>query len=320
MNLAILLMGKKKQTIVSRSVTRWGVASLLCFMLLFSPAFVNAGELVEIEAPDTVGVGKPFLVSIASWYPLDNVRVQWNGKTMRPTVVKQDGKSNAIMLLGIGLRGKIGTYTIALTADIWGHERRFVRNVTVVESTWGKETLRVPPKMVKPPEEVLARIKQERELIQTALNTVSPQRYWDVPFSRPAKGKMLSRFGLYRIFNGDTKGRHTGLDFRAWMGTPLYAMASGKILLVGNFYYAGNAVFIDHGNGLISLSAHMSKVLVSEGDMVEAGQKIGLSGATGRVNGAHLHLGTFVLGKPVDPELFFDGSFEQKQSKNNKIR
>jgi len=87
-------------------------------------------------------------------------------------------------------------------------------------------------------------------------------------------------------------------------------MAPGTVLLVGNFYYAGNCAFIDHGNGLVSLSCHMSKVLIKKGDIVESGQKIGLSGATGRVNGAHLHLATFVQGKVVDPEPFFDGTLE----------
>lgn len=158
----------------------------------------------------------------------------------------------------------------------------------------------------------MARIKRERKLIRAAIGTVSPERYWELPFTRPAKGKMLSRFGLHRVFNGNVKARHTGLDFRAWLGTPLYAVASGKVVLTGHFYYAGNAVFIDHGNGLVSMSCHMSKILVKQGDMVKAGQRIGLSGATGRVTGAHLHLGLFVLGKPVDPELLFDGKLESE--------
>lgn len=300
-------------------VWRSTLSALVLLVLL--PCMAGAAGMVEVSAPDSVGVGKPFLVRIASWYPLEDLRVQWNGKTVRPTVTEEAGKSEAMVLLGIGLRGDVGVYPIEVTTNIWGHERQVATTVNVVESTWGHETLRVPPKMVKPPKEVQARIQREREQILAAIRTVSPQRYWTLPFSRPAKGKMLSRFGLHRVFNGETKSRHTGLDFRAWLGTPLYSMAAGKVVLVGHFYYAGNAVLIDHGNGLVSLSAHMSKVLVKQGDMVEAGQKIGLSGATGRVNGAHLHLGTFVQGKVVDPELFFDGSLDvEKQSSSNKIK
>ena len=216
----------------------------VCVACLLLPALAGAGNMVEIETPDTVGVGKPLLVRLSSWYPLDDVRVEWNGRKLHPTISESEGKQHAMFLLGIGLRGKTGIYPLDVTASIWGHTHNFSKNITVVESTWGRETLSVPPKMVKPPKEALARIARERELSKAALNTVSPNRYWELPFSRPAKGKMLSRFGLHRVFNGDTKSRHTGLDFRAWEGTPLYAMATGKVVLVGNFYYAGNCVFV----------------------------------------------------------------------------
>lgn len=287
------------------------ISAIIAACLLF-PVMVSAQvrPMVDILTPETAGVGKPFLVEITSWYPLEDVRVRWNDTEVRPAVTLKDGKYMAPVLLGIGLRGDIGTYPIEVVASIWGHERVFATDMRIVESTWGHETLRVEPRMVKPPLEVQDRIKSEREIIGTAINTLSDTRYWELPFSRPAKGKMLSRFGLHRIFNGDTKSRHTGLDFRAWLGTPLYAMAAGKVVLTGSFYYAGNAVFIDHGNGLISMSAHMSKILVKEGDMVTPGQKIGLSGATGRVTGAHLHLATFVQGQVVDPEPFFANTLE----------
>jgi hypothetical protein len=279
------------------------LALLLCVCL---PSLSLAGDMVDVFAPAQVGIGKPFLVRISTWYPLEDLRVVWNEKTVQPSVTWWDGKSGAMLLLGIGLRQDVGTYTLEVIVDIWGHERSFSRNIEVVESVWGQETLSVPPKMVTPPATELARIEREREQVMAVLGTVSPERFWNIPFVRPVKGKMLSRFGLHRVFNGETKSRHTGLDFRAWEGTPLHAIAAGRVVLTGHFYYAGNAVWIDHGNGLISMSCHMSKMLVREGDMVDAGQKIGLSGATGRVNGAHLHLSVFALGHVVDPEVLFE--------------
>ena len=284
-----------------------GLALCLC---LAGPAW--AGQWLGLGVPDPVGVGKPFMVRISSIYPVDDLAVTWDGKTVHPVIRRNGERFEAELLLGIGLKQEPGVFPLELTAHLWGRDYRFSRDVSVVESTWGKETLRVAPDKVRPPKKALARIKREREQILAAIRTVSPQRYWVLPFVRPAKGKMLSRFGLYRVFNGDVKARHTGLDFRAWQGTPLFAMAAGKVVLTGSFYYAGKAVFIDHGNGLVSMSCHMSKILVREGDTVEAGQRIGLSGATGRVTGAHLHLGVFVLGRVVDPEPFFDGGLESK--------
>ena len=288
------------------SVLLRGLCLSIAVVCLLLPALAGAAGMVEIESPDTIGVGKPLLVNVTSWYPLDEVVVKWDGREVRPTIIQSGGKYHALVYLGIGLRGELGVYPVDVTASFWGHTYQFTKDITVAESTWGKETLSVPPKMVKPPKEALVRIAKERERIKAAINTVSSERYWKLPFSRPAKGKMLSRFGLYRIFNGDTASRHTGLDFRAWEGTPLYSMAAGRVVLKGSFYYAGNCIFVDHGNGFISMYAHMSKVLVKEGDMLTSGQKIGLSGATGRVNGAHLHLATFVQGQVVDPEPLFN--------------
>ncbi|MBG0791281.1 MAG: M23 family metallopeptidase [Desulfovibrionaceae bacterium] len=294
-------------------------------LLLPAMARAQARPMVDIRLPEAAGVGKPFLAVVESWYPLENVRLRFNGAEVRPMVSQEGGKSVAPVLLGIGLFGEPGVYPVEVAASIWGHERTFIADMTIRKSTWGRETLRVAPKMAVPPPEALARIKREREVFRAAVSRVSATRHWTLPFIRPAKGKMLSRFGLHRVFNGKTKSRHTGLDFRAWLGTPLFAIAKGRVVLTGSFYYAGNSVLIDHGNGLFSLTAHLSEFLVKEGDMVEAGQTVGLSGATGRVTGAHLHLGVFVQGQVVDPELFFDGELESNfngksvKSDNNEL-
>jgi len=275
------------------------------FLLFPTMAGAHPRSMVDIRLPESAGVGKPFLAEIASWYPMEDVVVRWNGAEVRPAISRAGEKYVAPVLLGIGLFGETGVYPVDVSLSIWGKPYTFSAEMVIGESSWGHETLTVAPKMVKPSKEAQIRIAREREILGKAINTASDVRHWAMPFSRPAKGKMLSRFGLHRVFNGHTKGRHTGLDFRAWLGTPLYAMAAGRVVLTGSFYYAGNSVLIDHGNGLVSLSAHMSRILVEEGDMVTPGQTIGLSGATGRVTGAHLHLATFVMGQVVDPEPFF---------------
>lgn len=280
--------------------------ALLACLCLSVP--VRAGGMVDVTAPASVGRGKPFVVRIATWYPLEDLEVRWNGRSVHPAVTMVGERSEAVLLLGVGLRGETGAYPLEVVAHIWGHERRFSRTIQVGESAWGTETLSVPPKMVRPPASEQARIEKDRELLRAALAQASPERYWTAPLVRPVKGRMLSRFGLYRTFNGNVAARHTGLDFRAWLGTPIHAVAAGRVVLIRNLYYAGNTVLIDHGNGFMTMSCHLSKTKVREGDMVEAGQVVGLSGATGRVTGAHLHLAAFVLGAVVDPEPFFDGT------------
>jgi hypothetical protein len=285
------------------------VPCLVLLACLCLPAPVRAGGMVDVQTPASVGRGKPFAVRISTWYPLEDLEVRWNGRSVHPAVTMVGERSEAVLLLGVGLRGETGTYPLDVVAHIWGHERRFTRDVQVNESEWGTETLSVAPKMVHPPASEQARIERERETLRTALAQASPERYWTAPFFRPVKGKMLSRFGLYRTFNGNVAARHTGLDFRAWLGTPVHAMAAGRVVLVHRFYYGGNSVLIDHGNGFFTMSCHLSETKVKEGAMVEAGQVVGKSGATGRVTGAHLHLAAFVLGAVVDPQPLFDGTF-----------
>jgi hypothetical protein len=280
-------------------------SSLVLVLCLCLPGLSRAGGMVDVFAPASVGRGKPFVVRIGTWYPLQDLEVRWNGRSVHPAVTQHGERSEAVLLLGVGLRGETGSFPLDVVARIWGHERRFSRTVAVGESRWGTETLTVDPKMVHPPERERARIAQERETLRAALAVASPERYWSAPFYRPVKGRMLSRFGLYRTFNGNVAARHTGLDFRAWLGTPIHAAAAGRVVLVPRFYYAGNSVLIDHGNGFFTMSCHLSETKVKEGDMVRAGQVVGLSGATGRVTGAHLHLAAFVLGAAVDPEVLF---------------
>jgi len=284
------------------------ILRFLLLLLLILPAKVWAANMINIVVPDKVGVGKPFLVHITSQNPMKNLTVSWNDKTVKPSVTENDGQFKAMAILGVGLKSEIGEYPLIIIVNQLGSTQQFSNPITVVNSDFQNESLIIDPSLVTPPKEVKERIQIERKATLEALNTISVQRHWTIPFSRPVKGKMLSRFGLHRIFNGETKRRHKGLDFRAWEGTPINCMAAGHVILVGKFYFAGNCVFIDHGNGLVSFSGHMSKVLVKKGDFVVSGQNIGLSGATGRVSGAHLHLSVFTLGMAIDPEPFFDGS------------
>ena len=128
----------------------------------------------------------------------------------------------------------------------------------------------------------------------------------DTRFARPATGRIASRFGLQRFFNGEPRAPHVGLDIAVPRGTPVRSMAHGVVLGVGDYFFNGKTVFVDHGNGLISMVCHLDQIAVYRGQPIAAGQALGLSGMTGRASGPHVHWSVILNGAMVDPDLFTD--------------
>ena len=168
---------------------------------------------------------------------------------------------------------------------------------------------RMEKKYVSPPKEVLNRIKEERKLTQKAKSNIGKIKsaLYDSGFLRPIKGGRISGvFGSQRILNGIPKNVHNGLDIAVPTGTPVKAMADGKVIYsADNFYYAGNYILIDHGLGLNSLYLHLNKSNVEEGQVVKRGEIIGSVGTTGRSTGPHLHWTVQWYNKRVDPISVF---------------
>jgi len=274
--------------------------------LLGSVSVAAAKTSATLVVPQAVAVGSPFLVELSSPGKLEAVEIEWSERFIRPSIAHTEDTYNALTLLGTGMNAEPGVRSIQVRARVAGRNRTYQKFVDILPKDFPQEALSVAPQMNKPPKEIHGRIKRELAAMRGALRTDSPQRLWEIPFHRPVPGIMLSRFGLRRTFNNETKRRHTGLDFRAPEGTPIEAVAAGKVVLVGEYYLPGNTVVIDHGNGVVSMAMHMSKVMVKVGEWVERGQAYGRSGATGRVTGAHLHLSIAVHGVTVDPEPLFE--------------
>ncbi len=267
---------------------------------------------IILAHPKQAGMGQPFLVRLTSAQAFDRLSVHWMGRVVVPSVSQWNGRHVAIAMLGTDvLTIKSGLQTLLVKAWTEGKETIWHRSVNIVARSYPRQELTLPSKMVTPPTAELERIKAERVRTQKAKNTWSDQRLWRLPFHRPVEGKTTSAYGLQRVLNGKPKNPHRGLDFRAPTGAVVEAVAKGRVILAESHYYAGNSMYIDHGNGIISLYFHLSVFNVSQGDIVKRGQIIGQSGSTGRATGPHLHLSISVHGQLVDPEPLFKGTTDQ---------
>jgi murein DD-endopeptidase MepM/ murein hydrolase activator NlpD len=158
---------------------------------------------------------------------------------------------------------------------------------------------------VNPYKNDLERIKKEKQEIVVALATWTDSNQLPGEFQIPVKGRLTSPFGLRRFFNQQPRKPHSGIDIAAPEGTPIVAPMDATVLTTGDYFFNGNTVFLDHGNGLITMYCHMSRIDVKEGQRIARGEAIGAVGKTGRVTGAHLHWGVSLNDARVDPALFF---------------
>jgi len=209
---------------------------------------------------------------------------EWNG--LAGISLDAAPGSAALTIQGTTASGASATAKASLVVERYRYETR---------------RLTVDPKMVNPPESELARIKQETQAMADAFAILTPERLWRSAFDAPVPGAPNSSFGRLTITNGKPAGRHQGADFRAATGTPVHAPNAGRVVLAQNLYFAGNTVILDHGLGVFSLLAHLSRIDVQPGAVVARGDVVGQSGATGRVTGPHLHWAVRFGEMTVDP-------------------
>jgi len=204
-------------------------------------------------------------------------------------------------LLGLDLAVKPGPYTITITAATPGGSAAAAITMRVLAKTFPSRRITVDPKFLNPPASELPRIEREAKLLAEVLAKVSAARAWSTPFVAPVPGPPTSGFGRVSVINGVRRTPHVGTDFKAAVGTPVRAPAAGTVVLSESLYYAGDAVLIDHGLGFFSMLVHLSERRTQAGDAVEAGEVIGLSGATGRITGPHLHWTARLGSARIDP-------------------
>ncbi len=176
-------------------------------------------------------------------------------------------------------------------------------DVLIESASYRVQRLNGDRKHVEPDAESLKRILTERKVIDQALTHWRDVPLRDVQMRPPVPGKRSTSFGSRRIFNDQPRSPHKGMDMSAVTGTPILAPLAGDVAATGDYYFNGNTVILDHGQGLISLYCHLSEIDVEVGQSLKPGELLGKVGATGRVTGAHLHFATYLNGTAVDPSL-----------------
>jgi hypothetical protein len=157
-----------------------------------------------------------------------------------------------------------------------------------------------------------ARADREIAVIQELKHHWRAAQDTDLAFILPVEGELAGRFGVRRFFNEEPRSPHAGLDVAVELGTPVKASAQGKVLAVDDYFFNGKTIFVDHGNGLITMYCHLDRIDVKTGETVSKGQRIGLSGKTGRATGPHLHWSVVLNGAMVDPELFIPAKYQRQ--------
>ena len=217
-------------------------------------------------------------------------------------VVREEGR-RWIAIVGIPLKSATGPHSLAVND---GRRLSFL----VQPKHYREQHIKLKNgRQVNPLAEDMVRINRELAEQTQAYQTFSPVLPSNLLFDKPVQGPLSSPFGLRRFFNGEERNPHSGLDFAVGAGTPIKAPAAGKVILIGNYFFNGNTVFVDHGQGFISMFCHMSKIDVKVGQQLARGGVVGKVGATGRATGPHMHWNVSLNDARVDPAIFI-GAFQ----------
>jgi murein DD-endopeptidase MepM/ murein hydrolase activator NlpD len=207
-----------------------------------------------------------------------------------------------LAIVGIPLSATPGSATIVIQRAAGGAQQSL--EFQIAPKQYAEQHLTVAPAKVDLSEADLERSAREQTRLQGTLASFDERPPATLQLRAPVAGVRTSSFGSRRFFNNEARNPHSGMDIPVAMGTPVRAAADGKVIDTGNYFFSGNAVYIDHGEGLITMYCHLSAIGVQTGQAIRAGAIIGRSGATGRVTGPHLHFGVALNRAFVDPALF----------------
>ena len=276
----------------------------LFFLLLLSPAVISAETSVATVTwqPANLVNGSPVLFQIRAPAKVRSVTATWLGHDL--TFFRSGASRTWYALAGIPVETKAGKYALRITqATAVEQSAQLVTSIRIGRAVYPKITVHVAKKFTEPNPEELHEINADKGVKQKAFAVATAEKLWFGAFVAPVSSPVSDVFGTARVFNNEVQGRHLGLDFAAPAGTEVHAINRGTVILARPLYFEGGFVVIDHGQGLMSLYLHLSEFKVKEGDQVDAGQLIALSGGSGRATGPHLHLAIRWQGVYVNPAI-----------------
>jgi murein DD-endopeptidase MepM/ murein hydrolase activator NlpD len=279
---------------------RWAwLLALLFTVPAVTSTSAEAADLTISSASQLAQPGSIVLLIVACRESQDRVVASALGREV-VFYADPDGKTWR-GLVGIDVESPPGKYILIVRAIREGHpELSVTHDLRVEPKRFPTRRLNVATRFASPPESEVERIRQESERLTAIFQRVTARR-WRDPFLMPVSDRLTSNFGARSIFNGQPRNPHAGVDFQSQEGTPVRAPGAGEIVLAENLFFTGNTVIVDHGLGLYSLLAHLSRIDVKPGHAIESGATVGLVGATGRVTGPHLHWAVRLNEARVDP-------------------
>lgn len=250
--------------------------------------------------PEQLVNGAPVVIEVVPPVRLTALSAKW---LEHEVLFSYDASTKAWYgIAGVSLETRPGPYTLELKGTTpRSTEITFSQNATVRAAKYPSITVTVAKRFTEPSKEQLERIREDKTVKQDVFQHTDPEREWSGKFRAPLNVPVSDVFGTRRTFNGKVQSMHQGLDYAAPTGTPVSAVNSGTVLLAGPLYFEGNCVVLDHGQGLLTLYLHLSEIKVKQGERIERGQEIGLSGGTGRATGPHLHLAVRWQGVYLNP-------------------
>ena len=277
------------------------------------PSLTRRAALFATGALATLGVPCAAWAAVDAAWPRNAVvpggvaRIELGPAATRPRAFADDAPLLVVgdpivwtALVGIPLSATPGTAHIRVSTP----EGERMLDYTVAPKRYTEQHLKVSPRTVDLSPEDLARHERERVHQQGVIATFSAPPAGDLKMRPPCPGRRSSSFGLRRFFNGQPRNPHSGMDIAAPTGTPVIAPLAASVIDVGDYFFNGHTVWLDHGGGLLSMMCHLSRTDVKPGDRLAPGQRLGAVGATGRVTGPHLHWTVSLNRASVDPALF----------------